>query len=86
MPFSADQFADSIIGDVAPDLDDFSDEFVADDERDGDGGSRPIVPLVDMEVGSTDSAKGYANFYVINTDFRLRDFLQTKAGFTPAFH
>jgi hypothetical protein len=86
MPFSADEFADSIIGDVAPDLDDFSDEFVADDERDGDGGLRPIVPLVDMEVGSADSSKRYANFYVINADFRLRNFLQPEPGLTPAFH
>ena len=53
--FAADDVAGLKIGDVGADLDDFADEFVADDHRHGDGLLRPLVPLVDVQVGAADA-------------------------------
>src|ERR1035437_5718019 len=51
VPFSAHQLPNTEIGNVRTDRGDLANKFVPDDERHGNGLLRPIVPLVDMEIG-----------------------------------
>src|SRR5439155_12457013 len=52
VPFGAHDLARKEIRDVRSDGNYFTDEFVADDHRDGDGALRPGIPVVDVEVGA----------------------------------
>ncbi len=55
VPFPADQIAGMKIGDVGADFHDFSAEFVPDDQRHVNRVLRPLIPIVNVQVGAADS-------------------------------
>src|SRR5579884_3152606 len=59
--FTADNFAGMKIVDVRANFCNFADKLVADGHRHGDRVPRPLVPLIDMEISSTDSGVRYAD-------------------------
>jgi hypothetical protein len=76
VPFSADQFSNPEIGNVRTDRGDLTHKFVPDDQRHGNGFLRPIIPLVDMEIGAADPGEQHANLDIVNADFRLGHILE----------
>ena len=65
--------------DVVAHLDDFADEFVADHHRHRYCLRRPLVPLVDMQVGAADRCFLYLDQNVVEAGFRLRDVFHPDA-------
>ena len=53
--FAADQVAGLQIRDVGADLDHFAAKFVADHQGHVNGGLRPFVPIVNVQVGAADA-------------------------------
>jgi hypothetical protein len=78
--FAADDVAGCKSADVRPDLNDFTDKFMADDQADRYGLPRPFIPFVDMKVRSADPRSLDADQDVIDTNRRPRNFLKAKAG------
>ena len=79
--FAGDEVAGFEVVDVGADLGDFADEFVADDEGDGDGFLRPGVPVVDVEVGAADAGLEDADFDVVDAGFGFGDVLEPETFF-----
>ena len=73
VPFTADQFSGPVIVHVRSDGHNFADEFVSDDERHRNCGLRPVVPLVNVEIGPTNPGKMHANLNVVDSNFRFRN-------------
>ncbi len=67
---TADDIARPNIGDVRADGSHFSDEFVADHQRHGNGGLRPFVPFVDVEVGAANAGHQDADQHVVDPGLR----------------
>lgn len=88
--FPGDEVAYFEVGDIFPDFDDASDEFVSDDHGDWDRFLSPGVPEVDVEVGAADS--GAINFDqdILATGGWLGDIGEGEAGggvrFDECFH
>ncbi len=59
--FAADDFAWMKVVDIRADFDNFADELVPDGHGNGNGGSRPIVPFINMQIGAADAGVGDAN-------------------------
>ena len=68
--FPADDIAGEEIGDVGPDFDDAADKLVADGHGDGNGLLRPVVPLVDVDIGAADAGAQDADQDVVDADRR----------------
>src|SRR5947209_2307010 len=68
VPLAADDLAGLKVLDVGADLDNAADEFVADDERHGDGLLGPGVPFIDVLVGAADAGLEYLDEHVVNAD------------------
>ena len=66
--FAADDFAGKEVYDVGPDLDDFADELMADDQWQKDSSLCPGIPLIDVQVGPADPSLIYPDEYVIDTN------------------
>src|SRR6476646_2630714 len=77
--FAAHQFAGTEIADVRPDFDNLSHELVADNHGYRNRALRPLVPLVDMEVGSTDSTEFDADQHVADSDRWFRNVFEPQA-------
>ena len=90
VPFGAHDLARKEIRDVRSDGNYFTDEFVADDHRDGDGALRPGIPVVDVEVGAANAGAVHPNQDVIDACARRRHFLEPQTGarlpFDQGFH
>ena len=86
VPFPADQIPGMKVGHVRADFDNLSAEFVPDYERHMDRGSRPVVPIVDVQVGAADSRAQHANFDVIDSGFRLRHIFEPQSARIAAFN
>ena len=74
-----DEVARPEVGDVGPDLDDLTDELVADDERRLDRAGRPRVPRLDVEVGPADAGLVDPDQDVVDADDRDRHVAQVEA-------
>ena len=61
-------------------------ELVADGERRLAAPLRPVVPLVDVDVGAADAGAAHADQHLIVTDGRLRHLLQHEARRRPLLH
>src|SRR5262249_55565419 len=83
--FSADDIAREEVADVRTDLDDPADELMPDRHRHGNGLLRPIVPLVDVDVGAADAGLENANQNVVDADPGLLDIFQPESGLAAAF-
>ena len=53
--------------------DDVARELVADDERRAAAAARPVVPLVDVDVGAADAGAPHADQHLVVADRRLPD-------------
>ena len=84
--FAADDVAGEEVGHIGPDLDDPADELVADRHGDGDGFLRPLVPLVDVDVGAADPGPQHLDQDVVDADRGRLDVFQPQAGLAPALH
>src|SRR5581483_11519723 len=84
--FAADDFAGVEIVDVRPDGDDFASELMTDGERDGNGGSGPIVPLINMQVGAADAGVADADQDIVDSDGRFGYIFEPQSGFTVALY
>ena len=81
--FAADDVAGEEVVDVGADGDDFADEFVADGHGDGNGFLRPVVPVVDVDVGSADAGVEHADEDVVNAHRGFGDVFQPKSALGP---
>jgi len=90
VPFAADDFVGVKIVYVGTNFDNLADEFVADGHRHRNGGARPFIPFVDVEIGATDASVGDADEDVVDTDGRFGNVEEGKAGravgFDESFH
>ncbi len=91
MAFAGDALAEAELArDAAADLHDLAGEFVAGDHRDGNGLLRPLVPVIDMDVGAADGGMGDADQHVFRAAFghRRGHFPDTGLGLqlAEAFH
>src|SRR5690606_8754802 len=68
--------ADGVALHAGADLDDAADEFMADDQARPDHALRPVVPLVDMQVGAADRG-------LLQPD---QDLVRTDPGHRHLFH
>jgi hypothetical protein len=85
MPFPADDVSRKEIGHVRADLDNLANELVPDHQGYENGFLRPLVPVVDVQVGAADAGAVDTNQHVVDTDLRHLDFLEPKSGFVLAF-
>ena len=79
---SGDAVADFVVLHAASHLDDFSNVLVAYGHRGLDGVLRPLVPVVDVQVGAADGYLPYFDQYVINAYFRHRDVFHPDTAFS----
>ncbi len=84
--FAADDVAGVKVVDVRSGGDDFADEFVADHQRNRDRALRPGVPVVDVQVSSTNTYTSYANQHVVDTDDGVRNFFEPQSRLSFAFY
>ena len=80
VPLAADQVAGMKVRDVRTDFDDFAGKLVANDQRNLDRGLRPVIPVIDMQVGPANAGGKDADLDIVNARFRLRHILQPQAG------
>src|SRR5215469_5236644 len=83
---AADQFSRMKVRYVRPDFDNFTDKFVPDDERNLYGFLRPVVPVVDVEIGSANPGLENTNLDVVNTNFRLLHIFQPQSSTITALY
>src|SRR5690606_26897245 len=83
--FARDDHAGLVVVDVVANLDDFADEFVADDHRHRDRLLRPLIPFIDVDVGAADRGPLHADLHIVGARLRLRHIFQPKPTFGLAF-
>ena len=83
--FAADDVAREEIGHIGADRLNPADELVADRHGHGNGLLRPLVPLVDVDVGAADAGLQHANQHVVDADLGNRDVLEPQAWLALAF-
>src|ERR1017187_7759508 len=76
---AADNLAREKIGNVGADLDNLADELMAYDHGHGNGALRPVVPVVNVDVGAADGRALHANQDVVDADARLGNIFQPEA-------
>ncbi len=82
---AADDLAGEKVAHVRADLDDFADEFVADDHGNRDGFSCPVIPFVDVDVSAADAGAVNADEDIIGADFGFGDILEPETRFRFSF-
>ena len=85
VPFAADHIAHAKILDVAADIDDSPDEFMAHHQRHGNGLLRPGVPIEDVDVGAADAGSQDFDQHVVDAELRHRHVFQPQTDFRFAF-
>src|SRR5579875_2930606 len=83
---AADSVARPEVRDIGADFNNFADEFVSDNQGNGDGALRPRVPLVDVEVGTANACGEDANFDVVGANFRLGNLFEPEPTFGAGLH
>lgn|SRR4051794_33429789 len=86
MPFAANDLARMKIADVRSGGDNFTHELVPDRHGNGNCGTRPVVPFVNVQVSPADSGVGDSNQNVVNADRRLGYIFERQAGRIPRLH
>src|SRR5690242_11153709 len=85
VPFSADDLAGMKINYVRADSDDFADKLVANCHRNRDRGARPIVPVVDVDIGAANSRVRDADQNVVDADSGFGDIFEPQSWRGLAF-
>ena len=67
----SDSLSHAVVDDGRSELHDGPDEFVASNQRDGDGLLRPLIPLVNVPVGPADRRVTHLNHDVVRGGSRL---------------
>src|SRR5580698_9423260 len=73
MTFAADDIAGMKIVDIRSRLDDLAHELMPDRHRHRNGALRPVVPFINVDVGSANSRPPHANEDVVNSRPRRFD-------------
>src|SRR6185437_17092337 len=66
VPLAADDLPDVKVGDVGAHRADLTDELVSDHQRSNDGGARPGVPFVDVQVCAADAGPVHADQHIVD--------------------
>src|SRR5581483_3337381 len=82
--FAADDVAGMEVVDIGSNGDNLSDELVADHHGHWNGLLRPLVPVVDMNVGAADAGIAHADQHVVDAVLRLGNILQPQAALAAA--
>src|SRR5262249_4446604 len=83
---AAHDVAGPVIHDVRADLHDPADEFVPDGHRHRNRFPRPLVPLIDVDIGAADPGPQHLNQHVVNADPRHLDVFEPESRLAPALH
>src|ERR1700691_1619047 len=86
MPLATHDIAWIEVVDVRAHSDDLPDKFVPDGHRHRNRLLRPGVPLVDMNVGTTDAGISNANQNVVDADGRFSNLFQPEASLRTALY
>src|SRR5690242_6877191 len=82
--FAADDVAGMEVVDVRADLDYLADELVPDHHRHRDRLLRPLIPVVDMNIGAADAGVAHADQYIVDAVFRNGNIFQPQAALAAA--
>ena len=82
--FAADDVAGMEVVDVRADGDDLADKLMADHHGHRNGLLRPLVPVVDMNVGAADAGVAHADQHVVDAVLRFGNILQPQATLAAA--
>ena len=85
-PFDADEIADIVAMHIRADRGDLADELMADDRAQLDGLLRPLVPIVDVNIGAADAGLQHLDENVVDAVGRLRHVLEPESGLRLRFH
>src|SRR6266576_51515 len=83
---AADKFSRMEVGDVRADLNHFANKFMADHEWQGNGGPRPVIPFVDVQVGTADSGHENSDQDIINAGLGSWNLPEPQAFFRAALY
>ena len=83
--FPADHVAREEIDDIGAHRFNPADELVADRHGHGNGLLRPLVPLVDVDIGAADAGLQYANQDVVDADLGRGNVFQPQAWLALTF-
>ena len=86
MSFTTDHFTRMEVGDIGTNLDDFADKFMTDHHRDGNRFLSPRIPLVNVDIGSTDPRSIDTNQDIIDPNSGDGNPFQGEAGAGMLFH
>src|SRR4051812_42512886 len=86
MPFAADYFARMEIDNVRSGGNNFTHELVPDRHGNGNRGTSPVVPLVNVQVSPANSSVAHSNQNVVNADRWLRYIFERQTGRTSRLH
>src|SRR5438477_2457998 len=84
--FAADDIAGEEIGHVGACLHDLADELMPDGHGHRDGFPRPLVPLINVNVGAADAGLQHLDEHVVDADLRGRHVVEPQAGLAAALH
>src|SRR6185437_7880184 len=79
MAFSAYNFARMKVVDVRSHRHNLADKLMTDDERHGNGGLRPRVPVINVQVSAADASFKHPDQHIIDTRFRDWNFFEPQA-------
>jgi hypothetical protein len=85
MSFGGDPVSGSEALDFNATFDDLTTKFVADREWHGNRFTRPVIPLIDMNVGAAYCSSPDPDQYIVVSDRRLVDILEPDAAFGLRF-
>src|SRR5450756_3082991 len=86
MSLAGGLLADLHRGDVLADLGDLAEELVTDHQGRFDHGCGPVIPLLEVQVGATQTCPLDADLHVIGTDHRLGALHQLESGTCRVLH
>jgi hypothetical protein len=84
--FPANDIAGKEVVDTLPDLDNLTYKFVPNRHRHRDGLLCPLVPLVDVNVGTADSGVSHAHQHIVDANGGLVNLFQPQSPLSPAFN
>jgi hypothetical protein len=85
VPFAADQFSGMEVVDVRTDLDNLANKLMPNNKWHGNCRLRPLIPVVNVDVGAANSREQHSNFDVIDPDLRFGNIFQPQSRFLAAF-
>jgi len=90
VPLGTDEVPGPEVHDVRAGRHHLAHKFVADHHRNRDCPARPVVPFVDVKVGSTNPGPQHSNKHIVDAGFGFGNILQGQTGtrrrFNEGFH